>query len=344
MARIDLAGVTKHFGPTAVLHGVDLAIPDGSFTVFVGPSGCGKSTLLRLICGLDAVSGGAISIDGQVVNDVPPAKRGIAMVFQNYALYPHMSVRKNMGYALRLAGLPRREIDARVERAATLLRLDALLERKPRQLSGGQRQRVAIGRAIVREPTVFLFDEPLSNLDASLRVDMRAEIAALKVRLGTTMIYVTHDQVEAMTLADRIVVLNAGCVEQAGAPLDLYHEPANRFVARFLGSPRMNMLPGRLLPGEAAYEVGIRPEHVSLVGPEGSGLRGTVAVVERMGSETFVHLFVDGVDERVIARCEPGHSVPTGEVVGVALDREQLHRFGSDGLRIPEPEARRSAA
>ncbi len=237
MAALTLAAVRKSFGATDVLHGIDLSIRDGEFTVFVGPSGCGKSTLLRLICGLDEVSGGTIAIDGEVVNDVPPAKRGLAMVFQSYALYPHMTVAGNMGYALRLAGTPRDEIDRRVKAAASVLRLEALLDRKPRQLSGGQRQRVAIGRAIVREPRLFLFDEPLSNLDAALRVDMRAEIAALKQRLGTTMIYVTHDQVEAMTLADTIVVMHAGRIEQAGSPLELYRRPANIFVARFIGSP-----------------------------------------------------------------------------------------------------------
>ncbi|MCA0424357.1 MAG: sn-glycerol-3-phosphate ABC transporter ATP-binding protein UgpC, partial [Proteobacteria bacterium] len=244
MSSINLRNVRKSFGTTHVLHGIDLDIPDGAFAVFVGPSGCGKSTLLRLICGLDDVTDGTIAIDEEIVNDVPPAKRGIAMVFQSYALYPHMSVKQNMAYSLKLARTPADEIDRRVGAAAEVLRLDKLLDRKPRQLSGGQRQRVAIGRAIVREPKIFLFDEPLSNLDASLRVDMRAEIATLKARLGTTMVYVTHDQIEAMTLADTIVVMNAGRIEQAGAPMELYARPANRFVAAFIGSPRMNMVPG----------------------------------------------------------------------------------------------------
>ncbi|MDB5585084.1 MAG: transporter ATP-binding protein [Devosia sp.] len=278
MAKLELSGIRKSFGTTEVLKGIDLTVQDGEFVAFVGPSGCGKSTLLRLICGLDEITAGQMAIDGEIVNDVPPAKRGIAMVFQSYALYPHMSVADNMGYALWLAGTPKAEIRARVEIAAKVLRIESYLDRKPRQLSGGQRQRVAIGRAIVREPRIFLFDEPLSNLDASLRVEMRIEIARMKERLGTTMVYVTHDQVEAMTLADKIVVLNAGKVEQVGSPLDLYNKPTNRFVAGFIGSPRMNFLPlgagvgdqrfaipggsVRVPPDLAAKpsEIGIRPE------------------------------------------------------------------------------------
>ncbi len=337
MAALTLADVRKSFGATDVLHGIDLSIADGEFTVFVGPSGCGKSTLLRLICGLDEVSAGTISIDDEVVNDVPPAKRGLAMVFQSYALYPHMSVAGNMGYALRLAGTPRDEIDRRVKAAASVLRLETLLDRKPRQLSGGQRQRVAIGRAIVREPRLFLFDEPLSNLDAALRVDMRAEIAALKQRLGTTMIYVTHDQVEAMTLADKIVVMHAGRIEQVGSPLDLYRRPANTFVARFIGSPRMNLLPARLAGDGAAAEVGVRPEHVRL-GPAGTGrMQGAVAMVEHLGSDLFAHVAVEGVADRIVARLDAEKTLARGEAVGIGFAEEHLHRFDSGGRRLPEP-------
>jgi ABC-type sugar transport system ATPase subunit len=344
MAAITLSGVRKSFGTTDVLHGIDLQIRDGEFAVFVGPSGCGKSTLLRLICGLDEVSAGTIAIDGEIVNDVPPAKRGLAMVFQSYALYPHMSVAGNMGYALRLAGTPRDEIDRRVKAAAAVLRLESLLDRKPRQLSGGQRQRVAIGRAIVREPRLFLFDEPLSNLDAALRVDMRAEIAALKQRLGTTMIYVTHDQVEAMTLADTIVVMHAGRIEQAGSPLELYRRPANAFVARFIGSPRMNMLPGGLLGDAQAAEIGVRPEHVRLAALGSGKLSGTVAMVEHLGSDLFAHVSVTGVAERVIARLDGAEQLKVGDAVGLAFAPEHLHRFDTDGRRIETSAPVRSAA
>ncbi len=343
MAALTLADVRKSFGATDVLHGIDLSIGDGEFTVFVGPSGCGKSTLLRLICGLDEVSGGTIAIDGEVVNDVPPAKRGLAMVFQSYALYPHMTVAGNMGYALRLAGTPRDEIDRRVKAAASVLRLEALLDRKPRQLSGGQRQRVAIGRAIVREPRLFLFDEPLSNLDAALRVDMRAEIAALKQRLGTTMIYVTHDQVEAMTLADKIVVMHAGRIEQAGSPLDLYRRPANIFVARFIGSPRMNLLPAGLAGDPAADQVGLRPEHGRL-GPAGAGrLNGTIAMVEHLGSDLFAHVAVEGVADRIVVRLDGERMLKRGEAVGVDFADEHLHRFDAAGMRLADSAARNAA-
>jgi ABC-type sugar transport system ATPase subunit len=343
MAGLTLTDIRKSFGATDVLHGIDLEVRDGEFVVFVGPSGCGKSTLLRLICGLDEVSSGSIAIAGETVNDVPPAKRGIAMVFQSYALYPHMSVAGNMGYALKLAGTPRDEIDRRVAAAAAVLRLDSLLSRKPRQLSGGQRQRVAIGRAIVREPRIFLFDEPLSNLDAALRIDMRAEIAALKARLGTTMIYVTHDQTEAMTLADTIVVMDGGRVAQAGAPLELYRNPANLFVARFIGSPRMNILPGALL-GDSAPSVGVRPEHVRLH-PEGAGtLAATVAMVEHLGSDLFAHLVVAGAPERVVARLDGQQELRRGEAVRLSFVAEHLHRFDAAGLRLPDAQRAQSAA
>ena len=344
MASLLLQNVRKSFGDVEVLHGIDLSIADGEFAVFVGPSGCGKSTLLRLICGLDDLTSGTLAIDGEIVNDVPPARRGIAMVFQSYALYPHMTVAQNMGYALRLAGTARGEIDRRVREAAAVLRLEPLLDRKPRQLSGGQRQRVAIGRAIVREPRVFLFDEPLSNLDASLRVDMRSEIASLKQRLGTTMVYVTHDQTEAMTLADKIVVMHAGRIEQAGSPLELYRRPANRFVARFIGSPRMNMLPGPLVGDAAATEVGVRPEHVR-VEPDGRGRHaGTVALVEHMGSDLFVHVAMEGVPERVIVRLDGLRHLEVRQPVTLAFDEAHLHRFDADGRRLDGPTPARSAA
>ena len=353
MASVTLQGVRKSFGDTHILHGIDLSVADGEFVVFVGPSGCGKSTLLRLICGLDEVSAGRIAIDGEVVNDVPPAKRGIAMVFQSYALYPHMTVARNMGYSLRLAGTDRREIERRVGEAAAVLRLDTLLHRKPRELSGGQRQRVAIGRAIVREPRIFLFDEPLSNLDAALRVDMRAEIASLKARLGTTMIYVTHDQVEAMTLADKIVVMHAGRVEQVGTPLDLYRAPANRFVAGFIGSPRMNFLAavvgahgrpvlpsGFTLPasvelgGGTAITVGIRAEHLALRQGTEDALPGRIRMVERLGSDTFVHVVLEGQADPVVVRCAGDGALAAGEPAWVSLDGAPLHVFDTSGARV----------
>ncbi len=350
MASVTLSGVTKRFGAATVLHGVDLDVPDGEFCVFVGPSGCGKSTLLRLICGLDEVSGGTVAIGGEVVNDVAPARRGVAMVFQSYALYPHMSVAQNMGYALRLAGAPKADIDRRVAKAAATLRLDGLLDRKPRALSGGQRQRVAIGRAIVREPRLFLFDEPLSNLDAALRVEMRAEIAALKARLGVTMIYVTHDQTEAMTLADRIVVMNAGRVEQVGAPLDLYRRPANRFVAGFIGSPRMNLIAATLdgarrpvLGGRPAplvvdaapgtvVEIGVRPEH--LRAEDRGPIAGRATLVEHLGSDLFVHVSVDGAATAVIARQPADGAARPGQALAFGFDPGEAHVFGPDGLRL----------
>ena len=357
MTQIHVKGLHKSFGETAVLHDINLDIASGEFVVFVGPSGCGKSTLLRLICGLDEVSSGSIAIDNELVNDVPPSKRGIAMVFQSYALYPHMSVAQNMGYALRLAGVAADQIERRVDTAAKVLRLEALLKRKPRELSGGQRQRVAIGRAIVREPRLFLFDEPLSNLDAALRVDMRAEIAALKQRLGTTMVYVTHDQIEAMTLADKIVVMNAGRIEQIGTPLELYRRPANRFVASFIGSPRMNMLPttvdgerrlrlpdGSRLPLQvdardgASVWVGVRAEHLALAhGPGDAGVpvRGEVRLVEHLGSDVYVHIAVPGVDNWVVARRGGDAALSVGDAITLGLDPGFLHVFDATGARLP---------
>ncbi len=339
MAELKIHNLKKRFEAVEVLHGIDLDVPDGSFTVFVGPSGCGKSTLLRLICGLDTITEGELVIDGHVVNDVPPAKRGIAMVFQSYALYPHMSVAQNMGYALKLAGESKAEIEARVGRAAEILKLTDYLDRKPRQLSGGQRQRVAIGRAIVREPQIFLFDEPLSNLDAALRVEMRIEIARLKERLGTTTIYVTHDQTEAMTLADQIVVMNMGRIEQVGSPMALYEKPVNRFVATFIGSPRMNVLAAEPLrarldvPREAA-EVGVRPEHARLVAPAEGEVTGEVVLVERLGSDTYAYVSLPGREELFLVRLAGGETVPAHTQTGIAFERAQLHFFDGTGMAL----------
>ena len=352
MAKLELSDIRKSFGPVEVLKGIDQTVEDGEFVAFVGPSGCGKSTLLRLICGLDEISGGQMAIDGEIVNDVPPAKRGIAMVFQSYALYPHMSVAQNMGYALRLAHEDKAVIAQRVEAAAKVLRIDPYLHRKPRELSGGQRQRVAIGRAIVRQPRIFLFDEPLSNLDAALRVEMRIELARMKERLGTTMIYVTHDQIEAMTLADKIVVMNAGNVEQVGSPLDLYNTPVNRFVAGFIGSPRMNFLPlgaklaeGCAVPGGSVplpedlaaepHEIGIRPEHLELVAPGTEGaLAGTISITEHLGSDTYAYVALEGSEEMFVVRLGGGHFVKAHEKVGVRVDPEMIHVFARDGRTL----------
>src|SRR3954469_4675121 len=304
MATLTLDGVRKSYGPREVVHGVTCAVEDGELVVVVGPSGCGKSTLLRMVAGLETVSGGTVAIDGRIVKGVEPKERDIAMVFQNYALYPHMSVYDNMAYGLRMRRMSRAEIRSRVGRAAEILQLDGLLQRRPRQLSGGQRQRVAMGRAIVRDPKVFLFDEPLSNLDAQLRVQMRVEIKRLQQELATTSLYVTHDQVEAMTLADRLIVMNAGNVDQIGPPLDLYERPATAFVAGFIGSPAMNLIPGRLERGgvvvgnavlalDAAAEpdrpvlVGLRPEHLELAAEGPLSVR--VELLERLGADTILH-------------------------------------------------------
>jgi multiple sugar transport system ATP-binding protein len=286
MGKIQLTKVRKSFGEVDVIPAIDLSIEDGEFVVFVGPSGCGKSTLLRLIAGLEDTTSGTIEIDGRDATTLPPARRGLAMVFQSYALYPHMTVRKNIAFPLRMAGMDQREQDIRVERAAKVLNLSNYLDRRPGQLSGGQRQRVAIGRAIVREPAAFLFDEPLSNLDAALRVGMRQEISELHQSLRTTMIYVTHDQVEAMTMADKIVVLNAGRIEQVGAPLELYNHPRNLFVAGFIGSPRMNFIEGAEAAKHNARTIGVRPEHINV----GDGpWEGVVGLSEHLGSEVNVH-------------------------------------------------------
>jgi multiple sugar transport system ATP-binding protein len=348
-SSVALRNVYKKYGDLQVVHGVDLSVEPGEFTVFVGPSGCGKSTLLRMIAGLEPITGGDLLIDGQRLNEVPASRRGIAMVFQSYALYPHMSVYKNLAFGLETAKVPRAEIDQRVRRAAQILRIENLLQRRPKQLSGGQRQRVAIGRAIVREPRIFLFDEPLSNLDAELRVQMRVEIAKLHNDLGTTMIYVTHDQVEAMTMADKIVVLNAGVVEQVGAPLELYNHPRNLFVAGFLGSPKMNFLKARAsgtslatagseitLPrpverGGDDLTFGIRPEHIAIA-PGGLPL-GEVRVdlVEQLGGETM--LYATTADGQPLTIAISGQQeVATGSTIAAYADPRQYHLFGADGL------------
>ncbi|MFB2595096.1 ABC transporter ATP-binding protein [Paracoccus sp. p4-l81] len=358
MGQVQLTGVTKDYGAARVIHPTDLTIPEGEFVVFVGPSGCGKSTMLRMIAGLESISAGEIRIDGKRVNDLPPVDRGIAMVFQSYALYPHMSVFENIAFPLRVARLPQAEVTARVRRAAEVLKLENRLEHRPGALSGGQRQRVAIGRAIVREPAVFLFDEPLSNLDAALRTEMRVELSRLHGQLGNTMIYVTHDQVEAMTMADRIVVLNAGRVAQVGSPLDLYHRPANRFVAGFIGNPNMNFLPatvvqadqdgvrvaltgagehllpvdpGALRPGDAV-SLGIRPEDLRPV--DTGALRAMPEVVEHLGASTVVHARAEvGVSLCLIA--DGTTAIRPGAPVALEFDPADAHLFDDQGRALP---------
>ncbi len=329
MGAIRLEQVTKSFDGVTVIPDVDLEIADGEFVVVVGPSGCGKSTLLRLIAGLEDVTSGVIQIDGVDETRTPPAKRGLAMVFQSYALYPHMSVFNNIAFPLKMAKQEKAVIKHKVEAAAATLNLTDYLRRRPSQLSGGQRQRVAIGRAIVREPKAFLFDEPLSNLDASLRVNMRLEIRELHQSLKTTMIYVTHDQVEAMTMADKIVVLNAGRIEQVGSPLELYRNPANVFVAGFIGSPKMNLLEGDAARQRDAQTIGIRPEHFELSIESGEWV-GTVGVAEHLGSDTFLHVHVDGIGA-VTARASGEFSVSHGDRVRLTPQADRLHRFGERG-------------
>ena len=335
MGRIQLNQVTKRFGDVEVIRPLDLTIEDGEFAVFVGPSGCGKSTLLRLIAGLEDVSGGSIQIDGQDATDVPPAKRGLAMVFQSYALYPHMSVRKNIAFPLRMAKIDKAEQERRVAQAADVLNLTDYLDRRPGQLSGGQRQRVAIGRAIVREPAAFLFDEPLSNLDAALRVGMRLEISELHKRLETTMIYVTHDQVEAMTMADKIVVLQAGVIEQVGSPLDLYRNPRNLFVAGFIGSPKMNFVSGEEAGKHDAHTIGVRPEHIQVSSNEGDW-SGIVGVSEHLGSDTFFHIHETGLAETITVRAGGEVGFNHGDRVRLSPRRDVIHRFDAHGLRIAQ--------
>ncbi|MFD1981619.1 ABC transporter ATP-binding protein [Mesorhizobium newzealandense] len=347
MSAVTITGVEKAYGKAGVIHGVSVEITSGEFVILVGPSGCGKSTLLRMIAGLEDISGGEIALDGKVINDVAPKSRDIAMVFQNYALYPHMTVRENMTFALTLKKTDRHEIENKITRASAILGLQDLLDRYPRQLSGGQRQRVAMGRAIVRDPKVFLFDEPLSNLDAKLRVQMRTEIKALHRRLGTTIVYVTHDQVEAMTMADKIVVMNGGVVEQFGAPLDLYDRPANLFVAQFIGSPSMNILEGHAASDSfvaadgtafplqqaghtgTAVSYGIRPEHLRL---SDSGVPAVVEVVEPTGSETLVVTTAGRNTLSALVR-ERAHVVP-GQRVFLAPDLAQIHLFDQRGKRV----------
>jgi len=333
MGRITLDKVSKSFGDVEVIRPLDLTIEDGEFVVFVGPSGCGKSTLLRLIAGLEDVSSGAIRIDGRDATGVPPARRGLAMVFQSYALYPHMSVRKNIAFPLRMAGLDAAEQNRRVSAAAEVLNLTDYLDRRPGQLSGGQRQRVAIGRAIVRDPSAFLFDEPLSNLDASLRVGMRLEISEPHKRRATTMIYVTHDQIEAMTMADKIVVLRAGVIEQVGGPLELYRAPQNLFVASFIGSPKMNLIGGDIAAGHGAATIGVRPEHIT-VSSEAGDWRGVVGVSEHLGSDTYFHVACEGVAAPVTVRVGGEVDLRYGDSVWLTPDPGQLHRFDGEGLRI----------
>src|SRR5262245_15382599 len=355
MAGVQLIDIRKAFGSATVLDGVNLDIEDGEFVVFVGPSGCGKSTLLRIVAGLDEPSGGEVRIDGVLVNGASPLERGVAMVFQSYALYPQMSVYDNMAFALKLAKAPKGEVDAAVRAAAEKLSIGHLLERKPKALSGGQRQRVAIGRAIVRKPKVFLFDEPLSNLDAALRVRMRYEFSKLHEDLGATMIYVTHDQVEAMTLADKLVVLSGGRIMQIGAPLDLYNHPANRFVAEFIGSPRMNFLSGvvaaapdggaqvRLQSGGSlalgaaaapgqAVTVGVRPEH--LVAVSAGPVRGTVRFVERLGASSFAYLDAPGAEGELIAQAPAGAAWRVGDTVALDAAAGAAHVFDESGAAI----------
>ncbi|MCI5074533.1 ABC transporter ATP-binding protein [Oricola sp.] len=333
MASVELKSIHKSFGSVKVLKDVNLSLEKGEFVVFVGPSGCGKSTLLRLIAGLEDITSGDLHIDGERVNGVLPARRGISMVFQSYALYPHMSVYENMAFGLEQAKLDKEAADRRIREAAEMLQISEYLDRKPKQLSGGQRQRVAIGRAITRKPKVFLFDEPLSNLDAALRVDTRIEIARLHKRLeGTTMIYVTHDQVEAMTLADRIVVLNQGHVEQVGTPMELYEKPRTRFVAGFIGSPRMNLIEGELAEAQGAHCYGIRPEHVAISREHGSW-RGTVLLSEELGSDTFVHVETERAGT-VNARAVGIHAFEAGETVYLSPDADAGHLFDANGMAL----------
>ena len=333
MSQIQLKDVSKKFGDTEVIPPLNLEIKDGEFVVFVGPSGCGKSTLLRLIAGLEDVSSGSILINGEDATKVSPAKRKLAMVFQSYALYPHMTVRKNIAFPLRMAGLSSAEQSKKVEDAAKVLNLSEYLDRKPGQLSGGQRQRVAIGRAIVREPQAFLFDEPLSNLDAALRVGMRVEISELHKRLATTMIYVTHDQIEAMTMADKIVVLQNGRIEQVGTPLDLYRFPLNIFVAGFIGSPKMNIIEGPQASKYKSASIGIRPEHIAISDSTGTW-KGTIGVSEQLGSDTFFHVKCEFQDQSITVRAIGGLELAYGQTVFLTPEKEHLHRFDKDGLRI----------
>src|SRR3954454_3075555 len=332
MGNITLKNVNKSFGSTTIIPNIDLDIADGEFVVFVGPSGCGKSTLLRLIAGLEDTTSGKIIIDGRDVTGEAPAQRKLAMVFQSYALYPHMTVGKNIAFPLKMAGEDKAVIDKKVADAARILNLTNYLERRPGQLSGGQRQRVAIGRAIVRQPSAFLFDEPLSNLDAALRGTMRLEISELHQQLETTMVYVTHDQVEAMTMADKIVVLNAGNIEQVGSPLELYRSPRNLFVAGFIGSPKMNIIEGGEAVKYGAQTVGIRPEHVGISTTAGEW-KGTVGVAEHLGADTFLHVHTEG-HGTINVRADGEVPINHGDTVYLTPEPSKLHRFGPDGRAV----------
>ena len=356
MATVQIRNVVKRYGTTQVVHGVSMDIADGEFVVVVGPSGCGKSTLLRMVAGLETISDGEVLIDGEVVNQLEPKDRNIAMVFQNYALYPHMSVYDNMAYGLKNRRMPRDEIREKVEAAAETLELGALLERRPSQLSGGQRQRVAMGRAIVRSPKVFLFDEPLSNLDAKLRVHMRIEIRHLQRELGITSIYVTHDQVEAMTLADRLIAMNDGRAEQIGAPMEIYERPASTFVGGFIGSPAMNFLPvtvsgpaimvgGITLDSDsrlagllsAGCKLGMRPEHITLAEPSETLLNATIKLVEPLGPETLVHARLDALprdNALITVRVQGRIAARVDDAIGLEVDKQYLSFFASDGRAI----------
>jgi sn-glycerol 3-phosphate transport system ATP-binding protein len=337
MATVTLRDVRKSFGRTEVIHGLDVHIADGEFIVIVGPSGCGKSTLLRMVAGLETVTSGEVLIDGERVNDKEPMERDIAMVFQNYALYPHMTVFENMAYGLKIARRPKAEIAERVAQVAGMLELEPFLGRRPRELSGGQRQRVAMGRAIVRKPAVFLFDEPLSNLDARLRVQMRLEIKQLQRALGVTALYVTHDQVEAMTLADRMIVMNAGRADQTGAPLDVYADPQTEFVAGFIGSPPTNFLRADVLIAGApeGARLAVRPEHVRVVPSDAGRVRGRVLYAEALGAETLVHLKLAGGALATVRQEGTAEIAPEGTEVGLAWDRAREMLFGPDGRRLP---------
>ncbi|MDB4830366.1 ABC transporter ATP-binding protein [Paracoccaceae bacterium] len=333
MGRIVLDKVTKSFGETQVIPPLNLTIEEGEFAVFVGPSGCGKSTLLRMIAGLEDLTSGELHIDGADMTAVSPSKRGLAMVFQSYALYPHMSVRKNIGFPLRMEGMSKAEIDEKVNAAAKSLNLLNYLDRKPAALSGGQRQRVAIGRAIVRNPKAFLFDEPLSNLDAALRVGMRLEISEMHKRMQNTMIYVTHDQVEAMTMADKIVVLQGGCIEQVGSPLELYKTPKNLFVAGFIGSPKMNFSQGEEASRRGAATIGIRPEHIDVLSEAGIW-HGTVGVAEHLGSDTFLHVHDTGLADSITIRAPGDVNFKYGDKINLSPREDVIHKFDAQGQRI----------
>ena len=333
MGRIVLDKVTKSFGETQVIPPLNLTIEEGEFAVFVGPSGCGKSTLLRMIAGLEDLTSGELHIDGADMTAVSPCKRGLAMVFQSYALYPHMSVRKNIGFPLRMEGMSKAEIDEKVNAAAKSLNLLNYLDRKPAALSGGQRQRVAIGRAIVRNPKAFLFDEPLSNLDAALRVGMRLEISEMHKRMQNTMIYVTHDQVEAMTMADKIVVLQGGCIEQVGSPLELYKTPKNLFVAGFIGSPKMNFSQGEEASRRGAATIGIRPEHIDVLSEAGIW-HGTVGVAEHLGSDTFLHVHDTGLADSITIRAPGDVNFKYGDKISLSPREDVIHKFDAQGQRI----------